>query len=69
MPLAATVTVPCDGEPFAVTVNEEPASLLNTVVPVLGVLAVVTAVSLVAFGVTVRLTVAVEVCPLASVTV
>ena len=69
VPLVATVTVPWLGAVEAVTVRLEPASLASTDVPFNAVLAAVLPLSLVGRGVTVRLTVAVDVCPLASVAV
>ena len=63
------VTVPWAGLVLPVTLRLDPASLASTVVPLRGVLAAVVAVSLTVTGVTVSATVAVAVCPTASVVV
>ena len=52
-----------------VTVRPVPTSLLNTVEPDSAVFVVVVPASPTAVGVTARVTMAVDVCPLASVTV
>ena len=69
VPLAATVTVPCDGAVFDVTVKVEPPSLTNTLAPLRVTPASVDAVSMMATGLTVRFTNADVVCPAASVAV
>ena len=69
MPLEATVTVPCDGVLFAVTVSDVPRSFVSTDAPFNATPAAVVPTLFTATGVTVRLTVAVDVCPLASVAV
>ena len=62
-------TVPCAGLVVDVTVRPVPMSLASTLVPLSAVSAGVAPVSLAAVGVTETVTVAVEVCPAASVTV
>ena len=69
VPSVATETVPCDGAVFDETVSVEPTSLDRTVVPFSTEPAATDAESLAEVGVTVRLTVAVEVCPAESVRV
>ena len=58
MPLAATVTVPCEGEVFELTDRLEPRSLVRTVGLLSVVLAAVVPLSFVARGVTAMMTVA-----------
>ena len=69
MPSVFITSVPCAGAVFAVTVRLEPRSLARTEVPVSAVPDGVVAVSLRARGPTVTDTVALDVCPEASVTV
>ena len=63
MPFAATVTVPCNGEVFEVTVRPVPTSLDNTVVPASATPAAVVPESFVVVGVMLTFTVPVAVPP------
>ena len=63
------MTVPCVGAVLPVTVRPVPMSLTRTVEPLSGVLAATVAVSGLATGLTVSVTVAVDTKPAPSVTV